>query len=618
MRRLSQLVRRLLAARATQEAGYAAVMVSVLLPTVFLGLAAVALDTARWYLEMERVQKAADAASLAGVPYMPQDLASARTLALQVAARNGYDDAAPDIVVDVAQGERESQLKVTISSQITNQFGTFIGVNRATIVRSAVADFNGPAPMGSPCNVFGTEPTSGSAAAAVPVGSAIGAIRPSNCPQDPMMWANIEGPETGKVQGDRYQTEKCESSGVDGCSSGKVNEEYEDEGYFWVVRVEPEAVNQPISLQLYDPAFVLTGQFCTDKGLPDHKDLRDDMNPYAPTDARARYAQVDSTGYPSLTVPFCTGDSFPGSSSKKEMTTSFILRQQHDSLDPMAASVQSSTTGAPCVKQYGALTKPPKDKELDVLESDYIEDLARVYHNWTELCTFTPTRSGYYYLQVRTNKSYSFAKDALIRNVPAGSVASVADAAPDSSLAGAGSNAFGVRAVVTPGKERYVAVSGWERMPIYANSTAAATTFNLIRVLPGAAGHFITFDFFDAGDAAGEATVQVLLPSDARSTGGGPLLTPFPAPGCTTKGGSAGAGQTLVNCTATLTRSGGVSRNNGKVQTMNIPIPTDYTCDTSLLTNCWYRVKVSFASGEVHDVTTWDAELAGDPVRLVD
>jgi hypothetical protein len=238
--------------------------------------------------------------------------------------------------------------------------------------------------------------------------------------------------------------------------------------------------------------------------------------------------------------------------------------------------------------------------------------LAQVFHNWVSLCTFTPQRSGDYYLHVRTNKSHSFSGTSLMRQVTSGSLESVAGPSGDASPTGGGSNSFAIRAVVDPGQERNVAVSGWDRMPIYANSDAAETTFNLIRVLPGAAGQFISFDFFDAGDAAAAGVVQVIPPGDATYT------EAFPSPGCSSEGGSAGDGQNLVNCTAYLTRSGTTANNNGKTQTINIPIPPDYDCDATVLTNCWYQVKIAFGTGDVHDVTTWDAEIVGDPVRLIE
>ncbi len=212
-----------------------------------------------------------------------------------------------------------------------------------------------------------------------------------------------------------------------------------------------------------------------------------------------------------------------------------------------------------------------------------------------ELCTFTPTRQGDYYLHVRTNKRFDFTGSALMRSVTSGSLSGITGQAGDSSPYGGGSNSFSIRAVTPAGIERQVAVSGYDRMPIYVNSEAADTEFNLIRILPGAAGQFISFDFFDAGDATGEATVQVLLPADATKNDGTPITDKFPTR-CRSYGGSAGGsaaspGQTSATCTFTLTRSGSTSRNNGKVQTITIPIPTDYKCDATDFVKCWYKVK---------------------------
>ena len=615
---------RALAAR-RDEAGYVTVVISILIPALFIGLAATAVDTSRWYLEGERIQKAADAAAMAGVPYLPLDMANARTRALEVAKRNGFDDADPGVVVAVEQGQRSTQLRVTISSTITNQFGQIIGVGSTGITRSAVADFTGPAPMGSPCNTFGTEPPAGAGASSpAPTGSAIGMSRPAICPPNPEMWASVAGPQVGKVQGDRYGTVNCETAGVDYCDGSRKNLEHPEgsdkkgeRGYFWVIKVQPAMVGRPIQMQLYDPAFVLTGQTCGENNpnvsndqLPDWSAFENNMNPYVTTDGRVRYSRADTipNGH-RPPVPFCTGDSYPGASpSTAKMTTTFLVREQTDTMDPMKAPVVSG-----CAKQYGAFSTYPTYDNLKSGTATYKSQLAQVFHNWTSLCTFTPARAGDYYLHVRTNKSHAWGPDELVRTVPTGDVASLAGPNGDASPVGGGTNSFAIRAVTPAGAERDVAVSGWDRMPIFANSEAATTTFPLIRALPGTAGQYIEFSFFDAGDAAGSGTLKVLLPSDASSTSGGAITTPFPG-GCTSRTGAAGTWQTVAGCTGTITSAS----NNGKVQTMMIPIPSDYTCDPLLLTNCWYRVQVSFANGAVHDVTTWDAQITGDPVRLIE
>jgi hypothetical protein len=300
-----------------------------------------------------------------------------------------------------------------------------------------------------------------------------------------------------------------------------------------------------------------------------------------------------------------------------------MLREQTDTLDPLRGAVQTSTAGQPCAQQYGSYTSVPTRNSLRLGQTEYNAELARVFHNWVELCSFIPARAGDYYLHVRTNKRYDFSGGALSRNVPTSGLAALTDEAGDSTPYGGGSNSFAIRAVAPTGEERNVAVSGWDRMPIYVNAEAAQTEFNLIRVLPGAAGQFIAFDFFDAGDAAGQATVEVMLPADATKNDGTAITEKFPS-SCRSYGGTAAGsadapGQTSATCTFTLTQnSSGTSRNNGKVQTIVIPVPPDYKCDATDFLKCWYKVKVGFSSGSVHDVTTWDAEIVGDPVRLIE
>ncbi len=623
--------------RRASEAGYVAITVAVVVPTIGIGCAAIAVDTGTWYVEMQMTQKAADAAALAGVPYLPQDLPSARARALAVAARNGYDNSG-DNTVTVELGEKATQLKVTIRSVIDNTFGAMIGVPHATITQSATADYQGPAPMGSPCNTFGNEPDPGSAgSSATPIGSAQSAAVAAYCSRTPQLWATVEGPETGKVQGDRYQTKKCEDYGVDGCS-GTTNDEYDKSGYVFVVKVADEAVGKAVNLQLYDPMFVNTGQSC--ELLPGRSSFPwwGNTNPYVTnSEARDRYVN-GSTGWgsdgSSNAGKYCTGDSYAGAGSGSNpphpMTTSFVLRQQIDSQNPQAAPVQEDIHGSACIRQYGSYTTSSSyswygssfaNISADIFKSSswsYIRDIAQTFHNWSSMCTFTPSRAGDYYLQVRTNVS------------PGGSTISGgsgyiktgnsnAAATSGNTTSGEGTNSFAIRAVTQSGYEKYVSVSGYNHMPIYINADTASATFHLIRVLPGAAGQKISFSYFDAGDSASSSgSVKVLVPGDAT---GSITSTPFPG-GCLAHGGSAGnVDETLTDCTAPFEKSGwgssSPSKNNGKTETITIPIPADYTCAYDVASGCWYKVTMAFGTGSVHDVTTWDATVEGDPVRLV-
>lgn len=587
--------------RRRDEAGYAAILVALLSATVFLGVSAIGVDTARWYVEGERVQKAADAAALAGVTHMPGDLGAAKATALAHASGNGYSNDATTTVA-VAQGPRSSQLRVTISSTIRNSFGASFGVPTATISRTSVADYTAPALMGSPCNTFGNEPPS-QPGAAQPVGSALPTSPFPNCTSTPQFWGVIEGPSTNKRDGDRYMTTPC-SSGVYGCSGG-TNDETRPEGYFFAVHVEPEAVNTPIDVQIYDPAYIFTGAsggtFCTLLPLPGL--IANNLNPYTTTDGKARYGAGNSI--------YCSGD-YLGPTSGEVPDTSFVLRQTTSTADPMKGAVIPG-----CTKQFRGVNKLVPAAQL-VLEltgtaPTYNRELARIFHQWVSLCTFTPTVAGDYFLQVRTNVSLGGTPSPNTNGHPplvySGNAAA---AAPNgNTLNGRGVNSFSLRAVPAVAALRNkVSVAGFERMPMFQNTSGSTARFNLIRALPSTAGQFIAFDFYDVADGSAlPGSVTVFPPADATGsiTGGGGGI-----PGC--RAALDNAPYTPVSgCSVSVQNS----THNGQLQHMIIPIPADYNCNPTTLGGCWFEVRVTFA-GIVTDITVWDATIGGDPVRLIE
>lgn len=601
------LVRRL-RSRRTQQQGYVAILTAILVPTVFMGCAAFAVDTARWYAAERDMQLAADAAALAGVPYLPNDMTDAQATAQSVAARNGYTDGANGVTVTVGVGDRPTQLKVVITATISNSFGRVIGEPTQVLTRTSVADYQGPSPMGSPCSTFGNEPAAGGGATTVsPVTSSLNGNEAAYCSTNPQMWATVEGPETNKYQGDRYQTLACASNGADNCSGNK-NTEYATNGYFYVIKVQPAAVNQPVTIQLYDPEFANTSTDCSSLPNSGTYGSSSAVNTYVrKTDQDGRYTNSSAT---SDGTSFCTGDNDPDGIGHL-MTTSFSVRQQTDTDDPMKGAEISG-----CTKQYTGITSLSKTAWPNALKSSsssYNDQLAQVFHNWTNLCTFTPTRDGDYYLQVQTDVTAGGTSSTNTNSNPAiiySGNSNVGNGSANTTT-GSGSNSFAMRAITAGGTDNTsVSISGYNSMAIFANASGASSQFHLIRVAPGAAGNFISFSFFDIGDATGNGTVTVTPPSDAT---GSVTTNPFPG-GCAAIGGAAGSGATYANCKATISNS----TNNGKIETMTIPIPTDYSCNYASFGGCWYLVTVAFGTGNpVHDVTTWDAQVVGDPVRLI-
>lgn len=675
---------------APADRGAIAILTAVLIPVLIL-LTALAVDTGRWYVEAARVQKAADAAALGGVTYMPNNYASAQTTAADISADNGFATSGTTLcsAATPASGTKcvttfktgvVSELGVTVSSTITNIFGTIFGNRTTTIARTAVADYQGPAIMGSPCNTFGNEPNA-NAGTGSPTGTTIppdptsGGAGYATCQnRTPNFWATVEGPQTSKDQGDRYSTNSC-ASGTDGCS-GTTNSEFDANGYFFVVRVGAAAVNQNVTVQLFDPAFIYTGVACGDlpstqsvsitrrarsggvatittssahglsagdgvqvsgvnstyngtftvTSVPSSTSFRysvgsgtesttntsgtasliyNGMNDFVPTDAATRYDDVANSG-------FCTGDYFPGGGSNA-MVTSFVLRDRTLTYNPLQASVLPG-----CVKQFGSVASAPDAASLNNMSSGttYKGQVARLFHQWYNLCTFVPTAAGDYYLQVRTSASTAGAS-AETDFSPNGTTLIYtggpnATSETQTQSTGHGDNSFGIRAFVGDGSSQPnalnadVSVAGYQRMPMFQN-VASGSTFNLLQVKPDAAGKQFYFDLFDVGDGA-TPTVTVLPPVDSG-------LADNALPGCSYKTslGSTSYVPATLNGYCRFSSSGG----NGKVFSMIIPIPQGYSCDGNSPGGCWFKVKVTWSRGSPTDITTWNAAIGGNALRLV-
>ncbi len=84
-----------------------------------------------WYqVNALRVQRAADAAALAGVVFLPNQAISAYATARAEAVKNDYDDLDPiDVVTPIQDAGNPRRLNVTIQTQIDTFFIRVIGFN---------------------------------------------------------------------------------------------------------------------------------------------------------------------------------------------------------------------------------------------------------------------------------------------------------------------------------------------------------------------------------------------------------------------------------------------------------------------------------------------------------
>ena len=123
---------------------------------LFVALCAVVTDMAWYWVNTLKVQRAADAAALAGAVYLPGDRVTAYAEAQALAVQNGYTNNAGGVVVTPVQDPDDArQLDVTIQAGVPTFFARIVGISSWGVARTAKGLYVLPVPMGSPLAYYG-------------------------------------------------------------------------------------------------------------------------------------------------------------------------------------------------------------------------------------------------------------------------------------------------------------------------------------------------------------------------------------------------------------------------------------------------------------------------------
>ena len=549
---------------ATRDRGVVLVWFAMSL-TVLVGMAGFATDLAYWYLTASRAQNAADASAMAGVVFLPGNMTQASSIANTVSTNHGF--ATPQVTA----GSKPNQIRVTTSKSVGTYFVKIFGLNNVTIKRTALAEYEQPVAMGSPDPNLGNDPDNNIL---------------------PQYWLNIAGPETDKSNGDRYATKRCGASGAnESCSTATTpnNAEYSVDGYFYGVQGK---AGETLRIQLWDGAYVPVGDVCNQSTWPTAAQLTQLITWYG-ADANVRYASGLSK--------WCSGDQ-PLGSLNNLTRTSVIVRAPDatpwsDTDNPVISSCTKNFPGYALGGSNPTLYQllHPSDGVADAQAvrnvADGVLTFAETYRRWATVCDVTPAVDGDYLVQIRTNGA---AANPLTY---------------DSSVNFGGHNRFSMRVgqatgtLNTTGAGYVVYARG--RLPIYANN--GGTTFQAARVVPGANNRVLQLTLYDIGDATGSGTLYFTPSADAN-------ITSFTGCAFRRSDNVTLTGANPANCSV----SGVVSSSfNGKIVTVDIPIPGTYTCNVASETGCWINVFPDFTTANPTDTTTWSATMLGTPVRLV-
>ncbi len=560
--------------RVRDERGYA-ILLSAILLLPLLAFAGFAVDIGSWYVQANRMQRAADAAALAAVVWMPND-EKAEQIALETAKANGFDNAAADVTVTVTPiGNR--RIRVYIQDTDVDMYLSSIFLDSVDIERQSTAEYVQAIPMGSPDNILGNDPER--------IGTAGYTL--------PYYWLNVAGPLAEKQQGDRYTAKNCNStySGCTASTSAGTNLDYSTTGYFYRITVDARPSSGDLRIQAFDPVYLSQGSTCTSNQLS--SDTTTFNNQVAvlvaqgTADAATRYQRGNSS--------WCTADTNFGGSTIK---TSFVVRA------PDNTPFDNYDNPIICGRTFDAYDEAlyPLLNNTDGYQDGNIGTqnmrFSDVFRKWVDLCTvpWGSVQFGDYLLQVNTTADLSN---------PISSLGS-----HSSTVSTGGHNKFSLRAGFgSPTSSTFATglnVFADGRLPIYVNQAAGGTQFYLARILPEYAGQILELELFDVADGA-NAALTIIPPTDRT--------------------GNAISGCTFIRdaATPTVTTSASCSITgltnalyNGRLLTVQVPLPENYGCNAGSEFGCWFKILLDFGSGSPTDQTTWSARVRGDPVRLVE
>jgi Flp pilus assembly protein TadG len=216
---------------------------------LFVALLALVVDVAWYWANSLKVQRAADAAALAGVVWLPSKPATAASVASTEATRNGYTAGSGVSFSAVQDTGNQNQLDVVLSAPVQTFFMRVFGISTINVTRTSEAVYVLPVPMGSPLNTFGYRTAT----------NTDGSLT--------NFWAAIQGPGTAKENGDPYATKGMVDPPLPAGNNQYIAPSTGDPGpYNYAIDVPAGAAGSTIAVSLYDPEFCARASAQNDTG----------------------------------------------------------------------------------------------------------------------------------------------------------------------------------------------------------------------------------------------------------------------------------------------------------------------------------------------------------------
>jgi hypothetical protein len=577
-------------ARRRRRTGQVAVIFGGAIFAIFL-LMALVIDLSWYWANSLKVQRAADAGSLAGVVWLPGDPASASTTAIAAAKRNGYDAALAGITVtptvDPADNKR---LYVTVTAPVQTFFMRLVGIPSITASYKSHAEYVLPVPMGSPDAWYGdfglvrgqTTTSSGGVTTTLPDANLEGPSPFSPCPGAVLpantcfiqsatvalnpggFWGTMNTEGAANINGDAYMPyyDTNTSAISPACNTiTTVRACYDATNYYnYAIEMAPGSTNGAV--YIFDPVFCATA---TNKGTADRW--------FSGNNGVSSYFELYNTN----------NQIFVNSAPPQTLlASSGTLFQQ------IAAS--DSTMGGSGGSECRTLTTGIYNNGIKPDGRDFHDKWYRLYTGLTGGANGT-----IYRLHTTTTDPSNVAQQ---RNTD-------------------GENSFAVYASASGTAPKVYGLGAMQMFtPLSASGGGSVSSeFYLAQIGAEHAGKTVEVSLWDPGDTSPlTASIQVELPSATVGVWTGATNMSYSAVTGTTNSAAVNCSPTVIPNVSSIVTANPNSHFNGCWLTIDVPIPPGYTAPQS----GWWKIKYTMSgSGTSNDVTTWKVGIKGNPVHLI-
>ena len=597
-----------------------AIVLLALTGTLLIGGVGIAVDLAVGYMYSIAAERAAAAAALSGVEFMPDQFDSttatpvgsrydATDRAIDEAKRNGFDvnDAANGVTVTpAAVPGHANQLKVTVARNTPVFFMQLFGFSTYRVVRSALAAYLPPISLGQP-------------------GSQLGASV-SSLGGSSFYFMRTEGWATDRSQGDAYTPNP--NGGALGASSDVHQISYangaesrdatlSDRGGYNYRIVIPTGGSGG-AVQVYNAAFSPDGSNYCDN---------DNVNPAARScnANRGNYHMHEDDGGP---FSYGTNANYAAMRYTLYLVKNNFIRTTDIMCSQMTVLPIDARNYSQASNQYKNINT---GATITQLYSGSNPSNMLIYHNWVDVANYTGGQDGG--LVSLRQPNLSGACGAIGGILQPGTYRLRVDTLnSDGSVSTSGSNAgahkgYAVR-VVNGDAGRTActscALAGWDDMAIYTPisiGSGGSFAIKLFQLRPEYAGLTVNIDIYDPGDissSSGTVVLNILDPNGAIATS--PQGVNIYDLGVQRSNLASGAYSVIASAQNGNTQASFVATNsstsrNGHWVHVELPIPSNYNPAPGQ--DWWSLQYVTGANTTATDTVTVAVGLKGGPVHLL-